>query len=92
MREYEAVFVFRAEDELFKQGKTLVQEAFANAKVEVQKEEDMGSRELAYSVGTETRGHYYFYGIQADPQSIVELSQATKLMDPVLKHLFVRPE
>ena len=92
MRNYEAVFVFRAEDELFKQGKTLVQEAFVNAKVEIQKEEDMGSRDLAYPIGQETRGHYYFYGIQADPQCLAELSQATKLIDPVLKHLFVRPE
>ena len=92
MRDYEAVFVFRVEDELYKKGKTLVQETFAKAKISVQKEEDMGGRELAYPIGKETRGHYHLYEIQADPESITEISQATKLIDPVLKHLFVRAD
>ena len=92
MRNYEAMFVFLAEDELYKKGKTLVLEAFEKAGASVQKDEDMGSRNLAYPLGKETRGHYHYFEILANPESISEMSRATKLMDPVLKHLFIRPE
>ena len=90
MRDYEAVFVFRAEDEIFAQGKILVQEELTKAGATILKEEDMGARELAYSVRKETRGHYYFCETQVDPEKINEINQAVRLMDPVLKNLFVR--
>ena len=90
MRDYEAVFVFRAEDDLYNQGKTLVQEEFSKAGVTVSKEEDMGSRELAYPVKSETRGHYYLYEAQIEPDKLEGLNTAIRLMDPVLKCLFVK--
>ncbi len=91
MREYEAVFVFRAEDELFKQGKNLVQEQFKQSNVSVAKEEDLGVRDLAYSVKGEDRGHYYLFVAQAEPEVIAEINESIRLVEPVLKHLFVRP-
>ena len=90
MRNYEAVFVFRPEDELYNQGKQLVQEQFEKAGVAVSKEEDMGSRDLAYAVKNEERGHYFCYEARIEPEKVAELNAAIRLMDPVLKCLFVR--
>ena len=67
MRDYEAVFVFRPEDELYGQGKQLVQEELAKAGATVVKDEDMGNRELAYEIKSETRGHYHLYEAQIPP-------------------------
>ena len=90
MRDYEAVFVFRPEDEHFTQGKNLVQEQFTGAGVTIAQEEDMGNRDLAYPVKREMRGHYYVYHAQIEPEKIEELNGAIRLMEPVLKCLFVR--
>ena len=90
MRDYETMFVFRPEDEAYGAGKQLLTEEFGKAGVVISKEEDMGNRELAYPIGSETRGHYHFYDAQISPDRIAELSAAVKLMDPILKSLFVR--
>ena len=90
MRNYEAVFVFRPEDEIYNRGRQLVQEEFSKAGVSIVKEDDMGSRELAYKVKNEDRGHYFCYEAQIEPEKITELTAAIRLMDPVLKCLFVR--
>ena len=92
MRDYEAVFIFRQEMDLFNQGKQQILEEFKNAGVSVVKEEDMGTRELAYPVKKEKSSHYYLFHAQVDPEKVNEISQAVRLIDPVLKHLFVRKE
>ncbi len=92
MRVYEAIFVFRAEDELFAKGKELVTAELDRVEAKIIKEDDMGSRELAYEVRNETRAHYYYYEANIDPQKIDEMTKSIKLMEPVLKHLFIRKE
>ena len=92
MREYEAIFVFRAEDELYKQGMELIKGEFDRVEAKITKEEDIGARDLAYAVKKETRGHYRLYKAEIDPYKIDEMSKAIKLMDPVLKHLFVKKQ
>ena len=90
MRAYEAIFVFQPEDELYNKGKELIKQELEKAEATVLKEEDMGARDLAYMVKKETRGHYHFYEAQIEPQKIDEIAKSIKLMDPVLKYLFVR--
>ena len=90
MRAYEAIFVFRPEDEVYNKGKELIKQELEKAEATILKEEDMGARDLAYMVKRETRGHYHFYEAQIEPQKIVEITNSIKLMDPVLKYLFVR--
>ncbi len=90
MRNYEAVFVFRAEDELYNQGKQLVADELAKVGATIVKEEDMGNRELAYEIKSETRGHYHFFETQIPPEKLAGLDAAVRLMSPVLKYLFVK--
>jgi len=90
MRSYEAIFVFRPEEELYKQGLELIRNEFNRAEGKITKEEDIGGRDLAYIVKKETRGHYHLFEAEMDPLKINDMSKAIKLMDPVLKHLFVK--
>jgi len=92
MRAYEAIFVFRAEDELYKQGMELIKNEFDRVEAKIIKEDDMGARDLAYAVNKETRGHYHFFEAEIDPLKINEMSKAIKLFEPVLKHLFVKKQ
>jgi len=92
MRAYEAIFVFRPAEELYKQGMELIKKEFGRFEAKIVKEEDIGTRDLSYEVKKENRGHYYFFEAEIDPQKINEMSKAIKLMDPVLKHLFVKKQ
>ena len=92
MRAYEAIFVFRAEDELYAKGKELIKGEFDRVEAKIVKEDDMGSRDLAYEVKNESRGHYHFYEAQISPEKIDEMSKSIRLMEPVLKHIFVRKQ
>lgn len=92
MRAYEAIFVFRAEDELYKQGVELIKNEFDRVEAKIIKDDDLGSRDLAYAVKKETRGHYHFFEAEVDPLKINEMSKAIRLFEPVLKHLFVKKQ
>ena len=92
MRAYEAIFIFRAEDELYKQGIKLIKNEFDRVEAKIIKEDDMGARELAYAVKKESRGHYHFFEAEIDPYKVNDMSNAIKLIGPVLKHLFVKKQ
>ena len=90
MREYEAVFIFQNEDESYVKGKEFVKQEFDRVAGAVNKEQDMGSRDLAYMVKKQERGRYFLYEVSLDPEKIDELSQSLKLNSSILKFLFVR--
>lgn len=92
MRNYEAVFIFRPEDENYKTGLASVTEELKKAGAVISKEEDMGPRELAYPIKKETRAHYYCFYAQINPESIIGIEKAVKLNKDVLKYLFVRKD
>jgi len=90
MRNYEIVFVFKDDEEAYKKGKELVTEELTRIEAKITKEDDMGSRELAYPVKKETRGHYYVYFIEADPDKVTSTDRSFRLSKEILKYLFVK--
>ncbi len=90
MRKYEVVCVFRPEDDAFGKGKTFVLEEFTKAGGTVSKEEDMGSRDLAYPIKKQSRGHYYLFELSVDPLKIVEMDRSFRLSQEILKYLFIK--
>lgn len=92
MRNYEAVFIFKPEDELFKSGLEAIREELKKAEAVVSKEEDMGIRELAYPIKKETRGHYFCFYAQIKPENILGIEKMAKLEKNVMKYLFVRKD
>jgi small subunit ribosomal protein S6 len=92
MRQYELVTIFQPEDEQFRQGKEAVKAALTSHGAEILKEDDMGDRELAYSIGKKPRGHYILYTMNFEQAQIVPVEKVFKLDTNILKYLFVRKE
>ncbi|PIE23436.1 MAG: 30S ribosomal protein S6 [Planctomycetota bacterium] len=60
------------------------------AKILVAKRWD--ERKLAYEIKKQKRATYYLAYIEADPQSLDQMSRSLKLSGPVLRHLLLRCE
>lgn len=92
MNNYEIVFVFKDDEEAYKNGKAFVADELAKIGATITKDEDMGSRDLAYMVKKETRGHYHIYFFQADPEKISALDRSFRMNVEVLKYLIVNSD
>ena len=90
MRKYEVVFVFRSEEESFAKGKTYVIEELTRIGGKIEKEEDMGNRDLAYQIKKQTRGHYFLFELTLDPLKIVDVEGNFRLSPEILKYLFIK--
>ena len=90
MRTYELTCIFRAEEDNFNKGKELVKADFEKHSIKSLKETDLGVKELAYEIKKETKGHYYYYEIEAPSEKIIEIDKAFRFEDPFLKYLFVK--
>jgi small subunit ribosomal protein S6 len=89
MRNYEFTVIFDANEEKTAKGLEFVTKALADAGATVAKQEDMGVRNLAYMIKKQDKGHYYYFEIEADPQSINAVAAELLLQGEILKHLFV---
>lgn len=92
MRNYEFTVIFDANEEKTAAGMEIVSKAFADAGVEITKQEDMGVKILAYPIKKQEKGHYIYFEMSADPASIVGFEQKFLLSAPILKFLFVNKE
>lgn len=92
MRTYEAMCVFRPEDEVFTRGKDAVRKELLALDATVVKEEDMGQRTLAYPIKDCVQGHYFYFVVEMDPEKAHQTEQAVKLLDELLRFMMVRQE
>lgn len=92
MRQYELVAIYPSEDDQFRLGKEAVAAELAKVNAADIKEEDMGDRQLAYIIRKRERGHYILYTLNLDPQKVLPLERAFKLVPNLLKYLLVKVE
>lgn len=92
MRTYEVAAVFRHESETYQKGLESVRGLIQRVGGQIQKEEDMGERVLAYPIQKATVGHYMIFYSQLDPQRVNELENYLKLDPSLLRFLVVRSE
>lgn len=92
MRQYEFTVIFNSNEEETAKGLDLILAEFKTAQVEIIKQEDMGIRNLAYLINKQDKGHYFYFELKADPAIINGFNNSFKLMNPVLKFLFVNKE
>ena len=53
------------------------------------KTEDIGRRQLAYSINNHHKGHYLLYRMQGDPQNIAEIETKIKYDEAIIRHLIL---
>ena len=56
---------------------------------EVKKVEDIGRRQLAYSINNHHKGHYLLYRMQGNPQNIAEIETKIKYDEAIIRHLIL---
>ncbi len=89
MRDYEFTVIFGANEEMTEKGLEIVSNALKAADAQIAKQEDMGVKNLAYTIKKQDKGHYYYFELSAEPQSINKMSAEFLLESSILKHLFV---
>ena len=92
MRTYEAVCVFRPEEDAFKSGTESVRNELKSLGAEISKEEDMGQRTLAYPIKKYNQAHYYLFVVEMEPEKAHQSEEHLKLRTDMLRFLIVRQE
>ena len=54
--------------------------------------ENVGIRELAYTIGINKKGHYLIYQLNGDPANINELETKIKYDNSVIRHLVLKTD
>mgnify|MGYP001334363505 FL=1 len=53
------------------------------------KYEDIGRRQLAYSINNHNKGHYLLFNIEGDPIKLIEVENKIKYNESIIRHLFI---
>ena len=53
------------------------------------KTEDVGRRQLAYSINNHNKGHYILFNIEGDPSKLIDIENKIKYNESIIRHLFV---
>ena len=55
----------------------------------VQKKEDVGRRQLAYSINNHNKGHYLLFNIEGDASKLIDIENKIKYNESIIRHLFI---
>ncbi|MBN2653323.1 MAG: 30S ribosomal protein S6 [Spirochaetales bacterium] len=92
MKYYELTVILKKDEEDFKKGLELVKNTLDKIEAKILKEEDLGVRDLAYLIKKEKKAHYYYFEVDALPESINTVNKVFNLSTDVLKYLYIAAE
>ena len=90
MKKYEAVIILNPNlsskvDEFKKDFEKLLSDnSFIIAKTE-----DIGRKQLAYSINNHNKGHYILFNLEGNPSKLIELETKIKYNESIIRHLFI---
>ena len=90
MKKYEAVIVLNPNlsskvDNFKKDFEKLLKDNSFN----IVKTEDIGRRQLAYSIDNHNKGHYILFNLEGDPSKLLEIETKIKYNESIIRHLFL---
>ena len=90
MKKYEAVIVLNPNlsskvDNFKKDFEKLLKDNSFN----ILKTEDIGRRQLAYSIANHNKGHYILFNLEGDPSKLLEIETKIKYNESIIRHLFL---
>ena len=53
------------------------------------KTEDIGRRQLAYSINNHNKGHYIIFNLEGDTSKLLEIETKIKYNESIIRHLFL---
>ena len=90
MKKYEAVIILNPNlstkvDSFLKEFTSLL----SGSTFKIIKTEDVGRRQLAYSINNHNKGHYLLFNIEGDPSKLIDIENKIKYDESIIRHLFV---
>ena len=90
MNKYEAVIILNPNlsskaDTFLKEFETLL----SSNSFKIVKTEDVGRRQLAYSINNHNKGHYLLFNLEGDPSKLIEIENKIKYNESIIRHLFI---
>ena len=90
MRKYEATIILNPNlsskvDNFLKDFEKLLKDNSFN----ILKTEDIGRRQLAYSINNHNKGHYLIFNLEGDSLKLSEVENKIKYNEPIIRYLFI---
>ena len=90
MKKYEAVIILNPNlsskvDSFIKDFEKLLKANTFNIK----KMEDIGRRQLSYSINNHNKGHYLIFNIEGNAKNIIDIENKIKYNESIIRHLFI---
>ena len=90
MNKYEAVIILNPNlsskvDAFLKDFKTLL----SSNSFKILKTEDVGRRQLAYSINNHNKGHYILFNLEGEPSKLIDIENKIKYNESIIRHLFI---
>ena len=90
MKKYEAVIILNpnlsSKVDTFKED---FEKLLSSNSFNVVKYEDVGRRQLAYSINNHNKGHYLLFNIEGEPEKLIEIENNIKYNESIIRHLFI---
>ena len=90
MKKYEAIIILNPNlsskvDNFLKDFKKILKDNSFN----ILKTEDIGRRQLAYSINNHNKGHYLIFNIEGDSLKLSEVENKIKYNETIIRYLFI---
>ena len=90
MKKYEAVIILNPNlsskvDSFIKDFEKLLKANTFNIK----KMEDIGRRQLSYSINNHNKGHYLIFNIEGTAENLIDIENKIKYNESIIRHLFI---
>jgi small subunit ribosomal protein S6 len=90
MKKYEAVIILNPNlsskvDSFIKDFEKLLKANTFNIK----KMEDIGRRQLSYSINNHNKGHYLIFDIEGTAENLIDIENKIKYDESIIRHLFI---
>lgn len=90
MKKYEAVIILNPNlSSKVDQFKKDFEKLLSDNSFSIAKTEDVGRRQLAYSINNHNKGHYILFNLEGDPSKLIELETKIKYNESIIRHLFI---
>ena len=90
MKKYEAVLILNPNlSSKVEEFKTEFNKLLSDNSFKAVKLEDIGSRQLAYSINNHNKGHYLLMHLEGEPSKLLEIETKIKYNESIIRHIIL---
>lgn len=90
MKKYEAVLILNPNlSSKVEEFKTEFNKLLSDNSFKVIKLEDIGRRQLAYSINNHNKGHYLLMNLEGEPSKLLEIETKIKYNESIIRHIIL---